>query len=71
MKGGENVDEKSKISLWDLVATRCLKTALSVLEKETDPTAATVETVKSLVETAISIDRLDLKWAKFEKPGLF
>lgn len=46
-----------EINLWEEIGNKCLWTALSVLKKETVPTAATVETVMGLVETAISIDR--------------
>lgn len=58
-----------EINLWEQVGNKCLKTALSILEKETAPTAATVETVKGLVETAISIDTLNLQWARQNRYG--
>lgn len=58
-----------EVNLWEQVGNRCLKAALSALEKETVPTAATVETVRGLVETAISIDRLNLLWAQQNRYG--
>lgn len=56
--------EDKKVNLWKQVGNQCLKSAFSLLEKETAPTEATVETVKSLVETAISIDMLNLQWVR-------
>lgn len=58
-----------EVNLWEQVGNRCLKAALSALEKEAVPTAATVETVNALVETAISIDRLTLLWARQNRYG--
>ena len=49
-------------NLWEQVGNRCLSDAIALLESETVPTAATVGTVKNLVEIAISIDMLNLRW---------
>lgn len=43
-----------EINLWEKVGTGCLNKALELLEDETAPTAATVETVKRLMEAAVS-----------------
>lgn len=51
-----------KINLWEQVSNRCLKCAIRALDGETTPTAATVEVVKALVETACMIDTLNLRW---------
>ena len=48
-------------NLWERVANGALKHAAALLESETAPTAATVETVKGLIETAISIEMLNLR----------
>lgn len=50
------------INLWEKVGTACLDKAMTLLEKETIPTAATVEMVRALVEAAVSIDSLNLRW---------
>lgn len=57
-------------NLWEEVGNECLKKALSLLKKETVPTAGTVETVKNLVETAISIDMLNLQWMNKSQSGV-
>lgn len=49
--------------LWIEVGNKCLRRASELLDSETTPTAATAEVVKSLVETAISMDLLNLRWA--------
>ena len=54
--------EKGESNLWEQVGNECLRRALHLLNEETAPAAATAETVKSLVETAISIDMLNLHW---------
>lgn len=57
MKGGwEYVD-----SMWESVRNKCLDKAGVVLDSETVPTAATVETVKALVEAAGLIELLNLR----------
>ena len=40
--------------LWGEIMRKCLERAKELLDKETTPTAATVEAVKGLVETAIT-----------------
>ncbi len=50
---------EEKTSLWVQVCKKCLSHALTLLESETVPTAVTAETVKTLVETAVSIDTLN------------
>lgn len=57
-------------NLWEEVGNGCLAKALDLLKKETVPTAATVETVRALVETAISIDRLNLQWELQSRYGV-
>lgn len=48
--------------LWGQVGRECLAHASRLLNAETTPTAATVEVVKALVETACMIDTLNLRW---------
>lgn len=55
---GEKMD-----NLWEQVGNECLRQALKLLKENTAPTAGTAETVKTLVDTAISIDMLNLHWA--------
>lgn len=50
------------INLWEKIGNGCLDKALKLLEKDTTPTATTVGMVRELVETAISIDLLNLCW---------
>lgn len=54
---------------WEEIGNRCLDLALTALEGETAPTAATVETVRELVRIAIEIDRLSLRWAEQTRCG--
>lgn len=49
--------------LWTEVGNKCLRRASELLDDKTAPAAATAETVKVLVETAISMDMLNLRWA--------
>lgn len=56
-------------NLWLSVGNSCLSHAKRLLDKDTAPTAATVEAVKGLVETAISIDMLNLHWAQQTRYG--
>ena len=56
-------------SEWEGIGNLCLKLALSELEKETAPTAATVETVRELVRIAIEIDMLNLRWVEQTQYG--
>ena len=56
-------------NLWVEVGNKCLRRASELLDSETTPTAATAEVVKSLVETAISMDLLNLRWAIQNRSG--
>lgn len=56
-------------SLWEQVGNRCLELARQELNKETAPTAATVETAERLVRIAIAIDDLNLRWATQTRYG--
>lgn len=49
---------------WAEISALCLSKAQEALEKETVPTAETVETVKQLIGIAIAIDDLNLRWAE-------
>ncbi len=60
---------EEKNNLWVQVGNKCLSHALTLLENETVPTAATVETVRGLVEIAISIDALNLRWEQQTRRG--
>ena len=50
--------------LLDNIGNQCLKKADEVLSAETVPTADTARTVKDLVETAISVELLNLRLAE-------
>lgn len=54
---------EAESSLWKEVGNKCLRCALTVLNKNEIPTAATVGIVKELVQTAIEIDTLNLWWS--------
>lgn len=56
MKEGENRGQKQE----DLVG-RCLDLAISVLEMETTPTAATIEVVRELVGIVAMIEQINLR----------
>ena len=56
------MNERTQENLWFRVGNQCLSKAATLLDEETVPTAATAETVRELVETAISIDKLNLLW---------
>lgn len=49
--------------LWTEVRNKCLQRASELLDNKTAPAAETAETVRCLVETAISMDILNLRWA--------
>lgn len=49
-------------NLWEEIGNECLLKALALLKSETVPTAATVETVRALVETALAIDTLNFRY---------
>lgn len=55
--------------LWTEVGNKCLQRASELLDDKTAPAAATAETVKCLVETAVSMDRLNLLWAEQSRYG--
>lgn len=54
---------EAESSLWEDVGNECLRCALTVLNENKIPTAATVGIVKELVQTAIEIDKLNLWWS--------
>lgn len=56
-------------NLWGRVANGALKHAAELLESETAPTAATVETVEKLVRIAVTIDLVDLRWEQQTRSG--
>lgn len=56
-------------NLWEQVGNECLIQAIKLLKENTAPTAGTAETVKTLVDTAISIDMLNLRWAAQNRYG--
>lgn len=60
---------RNETDLWTEVGNRCLQRASELLDGETAPAAATAETVRCLVETAISIDMLNLRWAEQSRYG--
>lgn len=55
--------------LWTEVGNKCLQRASELLDDKTAPAAATAETVRCLVETAISMDMLNLRWAEKTRYG--
>ena len=59
----------SKTNLWADVGNACLREARILVSGPTIPTAATVETAKKLVDIAISIDLLNLRWAEYNRHG--
>lgn len=56
-------------NLWALVGTQCITQALTMLDREAVPTAATVETARKLVDIAIAIEMLNLHWAQQSRYG--
>ena len=56
-------------ALWTEVGNKCLQRASELLDDKTASAAATAETVKCLVETAISMDMLNLRWAEKTRYG--
>ena len=51
-------------SLWEQVGNKCLECALTLLDEETAPDINKTRAVENLVATAVSIDLLNLRWAK-------
>lgn len=60
---------KTMESMWDKIGNKCLELALGLLEEEQEPTKDTAETVRHLVETAVSIDSLNLRWEEKRRSG--
>lgn len=64
----QSAGERKKVSdtetgnLWEQVENDCLLKAKALLKSETVPTEATVKMVQALVEAAVLIDDLDLRW---------
>lgn len=56
-------------NMWEEVGNKCLTHALALLDEKTAPTGATVETVHALVNIAIEIDCLNLRWAEQSRYG--
>ena len=54
---------------WERIGNKALKLAEDILNKETAPTAETVEAVKGLVEIAVEIDTLNLLWVQKTRYG--
>lgn len=52
---------EEKENLWEKVGNRCLEHALKLLESETAPTIEAAGAIRTLVETAIDIDELNLR----------
>lgn len=65
----EDIMTEYKNSLWYKVGNKCLEHAQSLLDSETATTAATVEAVKGLVDVAIAIDMLNLRWSEKNQFG--
>ncbi len=57
-------------SLWDKVCNNCLDKADKILQTKTVLNAEEVRTVKELVDIAIAIDMLDLRWAEQTQFGV-
>ena len=58
-------EEKTKsINLWEAVGNGCLQQALQLLDTKEIPTAETVGMIEGLVQIAIAIDGLNLRWAE-------
>lgn len=58
-------EEKTKlINLWEAVGNGCLRQALQLLETKEISTAETVGMIERLVQIAIAIDGLNLRWAE-------
>lgn len=54
---------------WERVGNKALKLAEDILNKETAPTAETVEAIKGLVEIAVEIDTLNFLWEQKTRYG--
>lgn len=51
-------------NLWEQIGNKCLTCAIHMLENESVLDPATIGAVKLLVETAVSIDNLNLRWTQ-------
>lgn len=51
-----------EINLWVQVANKCLRRASKLMDEETAAAGETAAAVKTLVETAIEVDKLNLLW---------
>ena len=49
-------------NLWEKAGNLCLDLAIKILSEETAPTAETVEAAQKLINMAISMDMLNLRW---------
>ena len=56
-------------NLWAEIGNACLLKAIAMLKDETAPAEATVGTVKELIDIAISIDMLNLRWEAQSRYG--
>ena len=65
----KEVSDTGAGSLWEQVESDCLLKAKALLKSETVPTEATVKMVRSLVEAAVLVDDLDLRWKQHEHPA--
>lgn len=66
----EGVKKTEQENLWERLGNICLSHAIALLERGTAPTVETVETAKALVEMAVSIDTLNLRWAQQNQCGV-
>lgn len=57
-------EEKERVNLWEQTGNKCLECALELLNSKTALDMDKARTVGKLVETAISIDTLNLRWAE-------
>lgn len=56
-------------NILEKIRNSCLEKATDLLDGKTAPTADTVETVRMLVDIAISIDLLNLRWIEQNQCG--
>ncbi len=57
------------IDLWHEVGNKCLKRASELLDNEAAPITETSAAVKRLVEAAVMMDDLNLRWAIQNRSG--
>ncbi len=58
-----------KVNLWEKAGNSCLTHAIKLLENHPNTDFKTAKTVKMLVETAVSIDTLNLRWEQQTQCG--